>query len=118
MGDVDQLGILLRNLIDNAVRYAGERGRIAVSCRPARSGDTHGMCLEVADNGPGVAEDDRSRIFDRFYRAPGSAGRGSGIGLSLVARIAQSHDASVEVGPGFDDRGFAIAVFFRSADAV
>lgn len=118
LGDVDQLGILLRNLIDNAVRYTSKGGQIAVSCRHARSGDVHGMRLEVADNGPGVAEEDRSRIFDRFYRAPGSAGRGSGIGLSLVARIAQSHDASVEVGSGLDDRGFAIAVFFRSADAV
>lgn len=118
LGDVDQLGILLRNLIDNTVRYAGEGGQIAVSCQPARSGDVHGMRLEVADNGPGVAEEDRTRIFDRFYRAPGSAERGSGIGLSLVARIAQSHGASVEVGPGLDGRGFAIAVFFKSADAV
>jgi two-component system sensor histidine kinase QseC len=118
LSDVDQLGILLRNLIDNAVRYAGEGGQIAVSCHPARSGDVRGMRLEVADNGPGVAEEDRTRIFDRFYRAPGSAGRGSGIGLSLVARIAQSHDAPVEVGPGLDDRGFAISVFFKSADAV
>ncbi len=117
LGDIDQLGILLRNVIDNAVCYAGEGGQIAVSCRPARSNDIRGMRLEVADDGPGVAEEDRGRIFDRFYRAPRSTGRGSGIGLSLVAQIAQSHDARIEVGPGLKGRGFAISVFFAGAVA-
>lgn len=112
-GDVDQLGILLRNLVDNAVRHAGEDGQVAVTCRPARSNGVQGMRLEVADDGPGVAEQDRSRIFDRFYRAPGNSGRGSGIGLSLVARIAQSHEATIETGGGLQGRGFSIAVFFR-----
>ncbi|KAF1707076.1 ATP-binding protein [Pseudoxanthomonas sacheonensis] len=117
LGDIDQLGILLRNVIDNAVCYAGEGGQIAVSCRPGRSNDIRGMRLEVADDGPGVAEEDRARIFDRFYRAPRSTGRGSGIGLSLVAQIAQSHGASVEVGTGLKGRGFAISVFFAAAVA-
>lgn len=115
LGDIDQLGILLRNVIDNAVCYAGEGGQIAVSCRPGRSNDIHGMRLEVADDGPGVAEEDRARIFDRFYRAPRSTGRGSGIGLSLVAQIAQLHGASIEVGPGLKGRGFSISVFFAAA---
>ncbi|QWP77734.1 two-component sensor histidine kinase [Lysobacter sp. K5869] len=98
-GDVDQLGILLRNLIDNAVRHAGADGQIAVSCATEADG---AAVLRVADNGPGVATHDCERIFDRFYRAPGSPDGGSGIGLSLVARIAQTHGAKIECGPGLE----------------
>lgn len=116
LGHVDQLGILLRNLIDNAVRHAGENGQVAVTCCPARSNGVQGMRLEVADDGPGVPEHERARIFDRFYRVPGNTGRGSGIGLSLVARIAQSHGATIEMGPGLQGRGFSIAVFFRRSE--
>lgn len=117
LGDVDQLGILLRNLIDNAVRHAGADGQVAVSC----SAEAGGAVLRVADNGPGVAVDDCERIFDRFYRAPGSPDGGSGIGLSLVARIAQTHGAKIECGQGLergaDDprgpgRGFEVCVWF------
>ncbi|RDZ26598.1 ATP-binding protein [Lysobacter silvisoli] len=120
LGDVDQLGILLRNLIDNAVRYAGEDGQVSVSCLPAQRDGVHGVELRVADNGPGVAADDRGRIFDRFFRvpgqsAPGRAESGSGIGLSLVARIAQIHGARIEPCDGIDGRGFCIAVFFPAA---
>lgn len=99
LGDVDQLGILLRNLIDNAVRHAGAEGQVAVSCDSQEGG---GVVLRVADNGVGVAVEDCERIFDRFYRAPGSPDGGSGIGLSLVARIAQTHGASIECGPGLE----------------
>jgi len=117
LGDVDQLGILLRNLIDNAVRHAGADGQVAVSC----SAEAGGAVLRVADNGTGVAPQDCERIFDRFYRAPGSPDGGSGIGLSLVARIAQTHGAKIECGPGLerggDDprgpgRGFEVCVWF------
>lgn len=106
-GDTDELGILARNLVDNALRYSGEGGRLAVSCRSGQR-----VCLTVADNGPGVPESERSRIFTRFYRLAGNGMRGSGIGLSLVARIAQSHGAVLEVGNGLDGRGLSVAVRF------
>ena len=70
------------------------------------------MCLRVADNGPGVPASERARIFDRFYRVVGNGGRGSGIGLSLVARIAQLHGAAIEVGEGLDGRGFSVEIRF------
>jgi signal transduction histidine kinase len=107
-GDVDELGILIGNLIDNALRYTPPGGRVAVRCR--RDGDR--VRLEVRDNGPGVPPEDRSRIFDRFFRVAGSNERGSGIGLSLVARIAESHGAVIHTGEGLDDVGFGIAVAF------
>jgi signal transduction histidine kinase len=108
VGNVDELGILIRNLLDNAVRYTPAGGHVAVVCQ--RVGDT--ARLDVRDDGPGVADADRSRIFDRFYRVPGSNERGSGIGLSLVARIAQSHGATITTGRGIDGRGFGVTVTF------
>ena len=107
-GDIDELGILIGNLIDNALRYTPPGGRVAVCCQRADDG----VRLQVQDNGPGVAEEDRPRIFDRFYRVAGSNERGSGIGLSLVARIAQSHGARIELGAGVDGQGFGITVVF------
>lgn len=114
LADVDQLGILFRNLVDNAVRYAGEGGRIAVSWKreSREGGDVMSLC--VADDGPGVPREERERIFHRFYRANGGStplrSNGSGIGLSLVARIARTHHASIQVGDGLDGRGLAVTV--------
>jgi signal transduction histidine kinase len=108
LGDVDELGILVRNLLDNASRYAGHGCRIAVRC--AR--EERVVRFEVLDDGPGVPEAERERIFDRFYRGAGNAERGSGVGLALVARIAQSHHATIATGRGLDGVGFGIAVSF------
>ena len=108
VGNVDELCILIGNLVDNAVRYTPPGGRVAVHCQ--RDGDT--VRLQVLDDGPGVAPVDRERIFDRFYRVTGSNERGSGIGLSLVARIAQSHGATIETGAGLDGSGFGVTLVF------
>ncbi|MDQ8034355.1 MAG: ATP-binding protein [Bordetella sp.] len=109
-GHLDSLGILLRNLIDNAVRYGRADGRIEIHCAPEADGAT--IVLSVRDDGPGVAEAYRDRILDRFYRAPDAQGHGSGIGLSLVARIARLHGASIEIGTGLDGRGLGITLRF------
>ena len=112
-GHIDALGILIRNLIDNAVRYTPEGGRIVVQCGSAGEGGQGCVpLLRVADNGPGVPPEERSRIFDRFYRVAGNGAPGSGIGLSLVHRIVRFHGARIEVGDGIDGRGFAITLRF------
>jgi len=108
-GRVDDLGVLLRNLLDNAVRYAGAGGRIEVRCRPLEGG---GTLLSVADDGPGVPAQERERIFDRFYRAAGTGERGSGLGLAMVARIAARHGASIATGNGLEGRGLCVALSF------
>ena len=114
-GDVDRLGILVRNLLDNAVRYSGEGSRIVVDCRPT----DEGIGLRVSDDGPGVGEDCRhERLFDRFYREPGNGRRGSGIGLSLVRDIARTHGASVSIGKGPDGCGLAVHVVFPARTCV
>ncbi|MBB3276475.1 MULTISPECIES: ATP-binding protein [unclassified Pseudoxanthomonas] len=110
-GDLDDLGVLVRNLIDNAIRYSGEGGRVVVAC--GRGLD--GACVEltVTDNGPGVPREERAQIFDRFFRGSnGNGERGSGIGLSLVRRIAQAYGAEVTLDDGLDGRGLSIRVRF------
>ncbi|WP_425494196.1 sensor histidine kinase [Lysobacter soli] len=104
------------------MRYAGEGGRIEVVCRRDVRDGVGGIALCVADDGPGVAPEERERIFHRFYRANGagngsngSRNSGSGIGLSLVARIARTHHARIHVEDGLAGRGLAITVFFPAA---
>lgn len=98
-GDARLLRRLLRNLLENAQRYAGGTP-IAVTLR----GDGADWCLRVEDSGPGVPEAERERIFAPFYRPAGTreTGRGVGLGLSLVRRIAQHHggDARYVARPG------------------
>lgn len=113
----DAIGIIVRNLVDNALRYGGAGATIQVECRPETCGDQVTTVLRVLDNGPGVPLDDRHRIFDRFYRVPGSGRQGSGIGLSLVARVAQVAGATVELGSGLEGRGLGVTVRFRNRQA-
>jgi two-component system OmpR family sensor kinase len=86
-GHEEALRTLLTNLVDNAVKYTPEGGTVDVILR--REGAE--MVLAVEDSGPGIAEDDRARVLDRFYRVPGSAATGSGLGLAIADAIAQSH---------------------------
>ncbi|MET0333786.1 MAG: ATP-binding protein [Rhizobacter sp.] len=111
--DIDSVGVLLRNLIDNALRYAGPGARVEVICREQELPDgQRKVVLSVCDDGPGVPEAERQRIFDRFYRVPGTPGRGSGIGLSLVSRIANLHQAALDVAHGLEGRGLGITLTF------
>jgi signal transduction histidine kinase len=110
--DVDEIGILLRNLLDNALRYTPEGGRVRISCDYREAAGQDRICLEVADDGPGVPEAEHQAIFRRFHRVAGNGGRGSGIGLSLVAGIAQLHEAAIETGTGLDGKGFSVRILF------
>jgi signal transduction histidine kinase len=92
-GDREALRTLVRNLVDNAVRYTPAGGRVRVRLR---SSDIPGRTvLEVADSGPGIPAADRERVFDRFYRRPGTAEEGSGLGLAIVKAIADRHGADI-----------------------
>jgi two-component system OmpR family sensor kinase len=106
VGNEAALGVLANNLLDNAVRYVPAGGRIEVSVRH-EGGE---VVLEVADDGPGIAPAERSRVFDRFYRAPGTPGSGSGLGLAIARQAANLHGGSVQLGEGLDGRGLAVVV--------
>jgi signal transduction histidine kinase len=116
--DVDEIGILLRNLVDNALRYTSAGGHIRIACGHRVAGPERRIFLEVSDDGPGVPAEEQTAIFDRFHRVPGSGTRGSGIGLSLVAEIARLHDADIETGNGFGDPGFCVRIVFPAAAVV
>ena len=107
-GDPEGLRTLVRNLVDNAVRYTPAGGRVDVR---VEAGDA-GARLSVSDNGPGIAPADRERVFDRFYRPAGTATSGSGLGLAIVRTIAAAHGASVALADGADGQGLKVTVSF------
>jgi two-component system OmpR family sensor kinase/two-component system sensor histidine kinase QseC len=92
-GDAPALAVLLRNLVDNAVRYTPPGGQVQVTV----SADAEGVALCVDDSGPGLSEAEQARAFDRFWRGEASAAStaGSGLGLAIVQGIAQRHRASI-----------------------
>jgi two-component system OmpR family sensor kinase len=107
-GDVDNLRMLIRNLIDNALRYTPPGGRVDVSV-DLHAGQAE---LRVSDNGPGIPRDEHERVFDRFYRVPGTAVVGSGLGLAIVQTIAQAHDATVTLEEPETGTGLVVIVRF------
>jgi two-component system OmpR family sensor kinase/two-component system sensor histidine kinase QseC len=90
-GDREALRAMLRNIIDNAVRYTPPGGSVAV--RTLTKSDR--PLVEIIDTGPGIAPEERERIFDRFYRRAGTAAPGTGLGLAIVKAIAERHGAQV-----------------------
>jgi signal transduction histidine kinase len=115
-GDREALRTLVRNLVDNAVRYTPEGGRVRIRTRGGAraSGGTEPALLEVGDSGPGMAAADRERAFDRFYRRVGSPQGGSGLGLAIVKAIADRHGAEVRLGDAADG-GLLVTVAFPPA---
>jgi len=95
--DPERLRRILENLVDNAVKYTPERGHVEVTTSPGPDG---GARVEVADDGPGIAAEHLSRVFERFYRVDKARSRelgGTGLGLSIVKHLADSLGASVSV---------------------
>jgi len=109
-GHAGLIAILLRNLIDNAVRYSPEGGSVRV--RAAIDGGA--ATLSVTDQGPGIPADERDKVGQRFYRILGTEAFGSGLGLSIVKRIAELHGASVGLGAGEQGKGLSVSVRFKN----
>src|SRR6516165_1284338 len=107
-GDAATLATLLSNLLDNALRYTPSGGRVDVSLD--REGDH--TILSVADTGPGIPKDERERVLDRFYRSATTAEPGSGLGLSIVKRIAEAHHATLEFDAPEQGTGLVVRVVF------
>lgn len=101
------LGEVIDNLLDNAVKHAGISAPIVVRTYI----DGAEAVLEVADHGPGIAADDRDKVFERFYRATKAPG-GSGLGLAIVKEIVDAHRGSVSLGPGPQNTGTRVRCRF------
>jgi two-component system OmpR family sensor kinase len=110
-GDRESVATLIRNLVDNAVRYTREGGRVDVSVERSAAVPARAL-IRVLDDGAGIAREERERVFDRFYRKPGTRSPGSGLGLAIVQAIAAAHGATVELAEGADGHGLAVTVAF------
>lgn len=102
-GDERLVALALRNLLDNARKYAGGAQAVRVS----RAGDA--VRVAVLDHGPGLNDDARARMFDRYWRGTAD-GDGRGLGLALVRAVAERHGGDVHASPGPDGRGLDIAM--------
>jgi two-component system OmpR family sensor kinase len=105
-GQPEALHILLRNLLENAVKYTPSGGRVDISI------GAQPPTLVVEDSGPGIPEAERERVFDRFYRTADAQAAGSGLGLAIVRTIAQQHGATVSVGRSERLGGLRVEVRF------
>ncbi|HSQ80114.1 MAG TPA: sensor histidine kinase N-terminal domain-containing protein [Casimicrobiaceae bacterium] len=111
VGDEALLGEMLGNLIDNALRYTPSGGTVTVRC-----GEACGRpFIGVEDSGIGVPEDEREKVFRRFYRGKRVGGDGSGLGLSIVKEGADRHEAVVTIGTPASGVGTYVTVVFASS---
>jgi signal transduction histidine kinase len=113
-GDEEGIRALINNLIDNAVRHTPSGGKVNVSLRK-QDGKA---ILKVTDTGPGIAEAEKNKIFQRFYRVPGTSSSGAGLGLSIVRDVANNHGAVVTVANGPYNIGSTFSIVFRSQSVI
>jgi signal transduction histidine kinase len=100
------LQALLRNLVDNAIRHGATRARVEIGSSPER------VTLAVVDDGPGIPEAERAKVLERFYRLAAAGEGGSGLGLSIVQRVAEIHGATLALSGGDGRKGLRVEVRF------
>jgi len=109
-GEAEGLRVMLNNLVENAIRYTQAGGQVGLIVHR----DDAEATVEVDDTGPGIPEDQRARVFDRFYRATrsdsSSESEGSGLGLAIVKRVVDRHSGRIELRTGSSGIGLAVVV--------
>ncbi len=96
--DQRRIEMVLRNLLENAQRYAGDDAEITISARYARESEESGIYLSIADNGPGLPDALVERIFERFYQIDGGRERSSsgvGLGLAICRGFVEAHGGRI-----------------------
>lgn len=107
-GHQEALNILIRNLLDNAIKYTPFGGTVNVAVQVI---DAH-IQLIVEDSGPGIPASDLERVLDRFYRVPGTPSGGSGLGLAIVKTISDLHSATLFMGQSTALGGLKVTIVF------
>jgi two-component system sensor histidine kinase QseC len=108
-GQAEWLRVLIRNLVDNAIRYTPPGGQVRVSVA-----STDGRCrLSVSDSGPGIPASEREAVLRRFHRLDQGTQPGSGLGLAIVARIAELHGAKLELAESENQQGLKVVVRWK-----
>lgn len=105
-GDGESLRIMLGNLIDNAIRYTPQGGRINVGLSKK---DVLAQIL-VEDSGPGIPKEERGKVFKRFYRQPGTREMGSGLGLAIVQEVVSHHGGEIVLGNSASSQGLEVVI--------
>jgi two-component system OmpR family sensor kinase len=113
LGLRDSLRMMLSNIVDNALRYSPEGGRVVL--RATWQGSQPSWSIE--DNGPGIPAAERGRVFDRFYRRSGTAASGSGLGLAIVKAVAEQHRCVIDLSDPEAGPGLIISVCFPEQPA-
>lgn len=108
LGNATAIGILIRNLVDNALRYSHEHDEVAVRVYQQE----HEVILDVRDHGPGIPPELHSRVFERFFRVLGNKSPGSGLGLAIVQQICLLHHGRVELTTPEEGVGLIVSVYF------
>jgi len=103
------LRVLLRNLLDNSIKHTAPGTSVQVKI----SRDAGVISMSVSDDGPGIPEQELKKVSERFYRPLGTQASGSGLGLSIVKRIAEVHNASLQIGAAGNGRGLRVTVLFK-----
>jgi NtrC-family two-component system sensor histidine kinase KinB len=126
LADAPRLGLVLSNLLSNALNYTPEGGQVTLavsSMQNARSARVDYLQIAVTDTGPGIAEEFRERVFEKFFRIESRrplgriAVQGAGFGLYLCRQIVEAHGGAIRCEPGSDGRGTRIALRLPAAEA-
>jgi len=113
LGNDTALGILIRNVVDNAIRYTPEQGEVKIQLIETNSE----VIFRVIDNGPGIPVELRERVFERFFRILGTTAPGSGLGLAIVSQIAELHHAQIHLSTPPSGKGLQFDLVFPKYDA-
>lgn len=108
LGNATSIDILIRNLLDNAIRYTNEGGTVKIEIFE----NNNTVELHVIDSGPGIPEELRERVFERFFRIIGNKTTGSGLGLGIVQQIAKLHNAEINLKTPESGVGLEVEVIF------
>ncbi|HEY2122194.1 MAG TPA: HAMP domain-containing sensor histidine kinase, partial [Chthoniobacterales bacterium] len=92
--DLERIGLVFSNFLSNAFKYSYSNSEIVLAARTLNSDFVR---FSVINSGPGLAEEEQARVFDKFYRIPGHKGEGAGLGLSIARQIVQAHDGRIGV---------------------
>lgn len=103
-GEKEGLRTLISNILDNAIRYIPSGGSVDISITQ----EAQNVMIAISDDGPGIPKQERSRIFDRFYRILGTETTGTGLGLSIVKNIADIHHGTLSIAEGINGKGTSL----------
>ncbi len=108
MGNPTAINVLIRNLVDNAIRYSPNNSLVTINVEE----NNQEVTLTVIDNGPGIPEDLRDRVFERFFRIAGTKKTGSGLGLGIVFQITKLHEGHIELLTPKTGQGLEVRITF------